>query len=87
MGRDTLLGAHGWIILVFGLIVSLGIVEVMNGGRRRETSHDHARPKTEPAESIPLDQRVMHNPTWAIAQRRLCGALLRSSLVGDTGNR
>jgi cytochrome c oxidase cbb3-type subunit 1 len=32
LGRDTFLGVHGWIILIFGLIASLGIVEIMTRG-------------------------------------------------------
>ena len=28
-GRDTLLGSHGWIILVFGLILSFGLARTM----------------------------------------------------------
>ena len=32
MGRDTLLGIHGWIILVFGLFVALAMVEIMTRG-------------------------------------------------------
>ena len=44
-GRDTLLGSHGWIILVFGLILSFGLARTMTyqgpepeelEGRRKE---------------------------------------------------